>query len=414
MSLSAFIRENAAFLSAGGLITLSSSYGQTYFIAIFAAQIMTSYGLTDGQWGGIYTLATTASAIAMIWAGALTDRFRVRQLAAIVMPGLAIACLAMAVNTAVAGLVVVVFLLRFFGQGMMSQLAVVAMARWFIARRGMALSISALGFAFGQSLFPVLFASLLTAFDWRWLWVLAAIMAIVAFPLVHRLLANERTPQSHAASENSAGMDRRHWTRRDMLWNPVFWLLLPMLLGPPAWGTALFFQQVHIAAVKGWPLVDYLALVPLMTICAVAATLASGQLIDRFGTGRLAVFYLIPFAAAFLVISHAETLMTAAIGLMIFGIGSGIQATLPAAFWAEYYGTRHLGSIKAIATSIMVFGSAIGPGVSGALIDAGVSFPGQMRLIAIYFVCAACLVAVAVRIAQPHLSVSAQIDVQGA
>ena len=181
MSLANFLRENRAQLSAGVLLTFSSSYGQTYFIALFAAQIMAAYNLTDGQWGGIYTLSTTASAIVMFWAGALTDKYRVRALAWGVVPGLALVCMAMAANSTVVGLVVIVFLLRLLGQGMMSQFASVSMARWFTGRRGLALSISAMGFAVGQAVLPVVVAALFTVLEWRWIWVIAAI-AMLATP----------------------------------------------------------------------------------------------------------------------------------------------------------------------------------------------------------------------------------------
>ena len=80
MSYFRFIQANWLFLLAGFLLTFTSSYGQTYFISLFAGEIKTDFGLSDGQWGGIYTIGTTMSAIAMIWAGVLTDRFRVRAL----------------------------------------------------------------------------------------------------------------------------------------------------------------------------------------------------------------------------------------------------------------------------------------------------------------------------------------------
>ncbi|MEK6215952.1 MAG: MFS transporter, partial [Boseongicola sp.] len=191
---------------------------------------------------------------------------------------------------------------------------------------------------------------------------------------------------------NSVGMHGRHWTRPEVLRSRFFWMLLPMLIGPQAWGTALFFQQVHIAEVKGWPLVDYVALIPLLTAVSVVAAVLSGQAIDRFGSARLAVVYLIPLAFAFLVLGLAETLAMAAVGMVLFGIGHGIQATLPAAFWAEFFGTRHIGAIKAVSTSIMVFGSAVGPGISGVLIDLGLTFPEQMLGIVVYFVAANILV----------------------
>ncbi len=412
MSLLAFLRENTRFLSAGGLLSFSSCYGQTFFIAIFGAQIMGAYGLTDGQWGGLYTVGTTASAVAMFWAGSLADRFRVRALAWFIMPGLALVCLAMAANSTVLGLIAIVFLLRFLGQGMMSQLAVVAMARWFVARRGMALSISAIGFAVGQAAFPVVVASLFDVISWRIVWVLSAALLMLAFPVILWLLSAERTPQSHAEESTTAGMQGRHWTRAEVLRSRLFWMLLPMLLGPPAWGTAMFFQQVHIAEVKGWPLVDYLALIPLLTAVSVVVTLLSGQAIDRIGSARLAVVYLVPFTLAFLVIGMAETLAVAAVGMALFGVGTGIQATLPAAFWAEFFGTRHIGAIKAVSTSIMVFGSAVGPGISGALIDLGLTYPQQMLWICLYFVAANILVWVAVREARAQLP-SAQVDVIG-
>lgn len=402
-----FLRDNKAFLSAGALLTYGSSFGQTYFIAIFAAHIMGAFELTDGQWGGLYTLGTTLSALAMIWAGMLTDHFRARHLAWVVLPGLALACLVMSTTPNAAVLVGAIFLLRLFGQGMMSHLAVVSTARWFKARRGRALAIVSMGFAVAQAIMPVIFVALLASFGWRTLWVVCAGLSLLLVPILTRLLRYERTPQSVAAEVDVAGMGNRHWTRLEVLRHPLFWLSVPLLLGPPAWGTALFFQQVHLAEVKGWPLVDYVALLPIFTIAAIGATFLSGILIDRFGTARLMTLFMLPFAVAFAVIGQAETLAGAALGLFIVGIGQGLQPTLPPAYWAEFFGTRHLGSIKAMAAAIMVFGSAIGPGVTGYLIDRGFDFPEQMMGIAVYFLIAAACITIGIRRARRTLPVAA-------
>lgn len=409
-----FIHDNLRFLSVGVILLLTSCPGQTFFISIYAAEIMSEFSLSDGQWGAAYTLATTASAVALFWAGALTDRFRVRVLAWIVLPGLALSCIAMGINTSVTGLILIVFLLRFFGQGMTFQLAATAMARWFVGRRGLALSISAMGFAFGQAFYPILFAALKEQFSWRSLWFLAAGLVLVAFPIVLYLLRLERTPGSHADTSNSTGMDDRHWTRGQVLRSPFFLMLLPMLLGPPAWGTSLFFQQVHIASSKGWPLVEYLALVPLMTAISVAVTLTSGAVIDRFGSGRAMQVFLVPWIAGFVLLGLTETLAVASLAFVLFGIATGLQATLITAFWAEFFGTRHIGAIKAVSTSIMVFGSAIGPGISGYFVDLGYSFPDQMVAIGGYFLVAMLLVWLAVEAALRRLPRSAQIDVKRA
>ena len=407
MTFLSFLRENARFLLAGFLLSFTSSYGQTYFVSIFAGEIRAEFGLSHGAWGAIYTLGTTLSAAVMIWAGVLTDRFRVRWLGVFVMGGLTLACLAMASVPSAAALVLVIFALRFTGQGMMVHLSVVAMARWFVAARGRALSISSLGPATGQAVLPLAFVAMMGLADWRWLWVGAAGLVVVIVPIILLLLRQERTPQSIAAGGQSAGMSNRHWTRGEVLRHPLFWLMVPALLGPPAWSTALFFQQVHLAEVKGWALVDFVALMPLFTAATVAATLASGWAIDRFGTGRVVAVFVLPFAAAFLVLGAARTVGGAAVGLVILGLGQGLQATAPGAFWAEYFGTRHLGAIKAAATAIMVFGSAIGPGLTGLLIDLGLGFPTQLTAMGLYFLVAAACAATGIARARPSLATPA-------
>jgi len=387
-SSTAFLRANAAFLLTGALLTLTSSFGQTFFISVFAGQIMESFSLTDGEWGLIYSAGTTASAVVMVWSGVLTDRFRVRTLGALVLVGLAAACLFMAFNPFAALLPLSIFLLRFTGQGMTSHIAVVAIARWFVASRGKALAIASGGFALGEALLPMIFVWAMTLTDWRNLWIVAALFILSMVPLMQRLLRQERTPQSLAEGDVATGMGGRHWTRGQMLCHPLFWFVLPSVLGPSAFITAMFFQQVHLAEVKGWSHVSLVALFPLYTIIATLFMLVTGWALDRFGTARLMPFYQLPLALGFLVMSQAGGLWAAALGFGLLAISVGANGTLPSAFWAEFYGTRHLGGIKSIATAAMVLGSAIGPAISGLLIDRGISFPDQMGAISLWFVMA--------------------------
>lgn len=406
-----FIRDNLRWLAAGFLLTFSSSYGQTFFISIFAGEIQTEFGLTNAVWGGIYMLGTLASAVAMVWAGILTDEFRVRTIGASVLTLLALACLAMAATPSAWVLVPLIFALRLFGQGMASHVATVAMARWYVATRGRALSIAALGFSAGQALLPLVFVVLLTTIGWRWSWVVAAVCAVVAAPLIAILLNQERTPRSTLSQNQSPGLQSRHWTRAEVLRSPVYWLILPIMLGPPAFGTAFFFLQVHLAEIKGWTHFEMVQLFPIYTAVTVVFMVLSGFAIDRFGTGLLLPIYTLPLAAGFVVFALTDTWLGGLVGISLFAITSGMQATLPAAFWAEFFGTRHLGAIKAMAAAVMVFGSAVGPGLTGLLIDIGYAFTTQMLWIAAYMAIATGFALFGVLRILPQLPRATQIDV---
>ncbi|MDT8326278.1 MAG: MFS transporter [Roseovarius sp.] len=406
MSILAFLRDNAPWLSAGVLLTFLSGFGQTYFISIFAGEIRESFALSHGEWGGIYTLGTTASALVMVWAGGLTDRFRVRTLAPVILVVMTGACIFMALNPVWWLLPVVIFSLRFAGQGMMSHIAVVAMARWFVAARGKALSVATLGFAVGEAFLPLIFVSLLLVYDWRMLWLVAAGVAVLGIPVLMLLLRRERTPQSWAQTSQSLGMDETHWTRRQTLGHFLFWFMVPALLGPSAFNTAFFFHQVHFAEIKAVAHVELVAMFPIYTAVGIGAMILSGWALDRLGTARLLPFMQIPMVAAFLLFAFADGPGMLILGFMCLALTTGANSTLPNAFWAEFYGTANLGSIKAMAAAIMVFGSAIGPGLTGVAIDFGVGIETQYLFVAAYFVFTTVMMTIGVRRARPLLSLS--------
>lgn len=406
MNFTSFLLANARWLSAGFLIAFVSSFGQTYFIAIFAGSIRSEFDLSHGAWGGIYLVGTSVSAILMVWAGGLVDRWRIRTLCGGVLVLLTLACLSMAAVPNAIALVFVIFALRFTGQGMLAHAAMVSMARWFVATRGRALAIASLGFKLGEALLPVIFVFLLAWISWRGLWVVAAGLVLLILPIILTLLKNERTPQSMAQSNQSTGMNGIHWTRNQTLKHWLFWFMILALAGPPCFMTAFFFQQVHISEVKGISHISFVALFPIFTVISSLSMVATGWAIDRFSTPRILMVYLIPIVVGFVLAAQSDSLFAMAVALSFLGLSQGAASVILPAFWAEFYGTRNLGSIKAMAAAVMVASSAIGPGLSGLLIDQGIDFPQQMYGIAAYFVLAILSIWVGVIRATPLLSVT--------
>ena len=282
----AFLRQNARWLAAGGLLTFGSSFGQTYFIALYAGHLRETFALSHGAWGTLYALGTLASAVVMLLVGGLVDRFRIRPVTLIVLAVFAVTAFLMARVSSVWLLPILIFSLRFCGQGLMSHLSVVATVRWFAARRGRALSITAMGFSAGEALLPFTFVALAGAIGWRASWDVAAVLLLLLIPVFAWLLRSERAPKGESMDVESLGSDGRVWTRAMALRHWLFWMLIPGLLSLPIFATAFFFQQVHLTGIKGWSLAAFTALIPVYTGGGLAGLLYGGSLVDRIGAAR--------------------------------------------------------------------------------------------------------------------------------
>ncbi len=385
MNLDRFLRDNAAWLGTGILLTFSSSVGQTFFIALFAEPLREKFSLSNGEWGGLYTIATFCSAASLLVIGRVADVVRVRTLAMIFFCTLIVLAVAMANVNSVIMLAVVIYGLRLCGQGMMTHIAITAMARWFARRRGRAVAIAGLGGSLGEGFIPILAVSLIAMVGWQNTWLAAAVvLGLIMAPAVFFMLRHERQPGVDDADHSNAGMQSRHWSRAEVLQHWFFWALIPGMIIPSFTVTALFFHQAYIVADKGWLLSEYVLTFPVFSGSVLLFSFLSGLAIDRFGGLRILPVYLLPMSAGLIVLGLAGPVSSAYLYMSLMGMTSGIASTLLGTLWAEMYGTRNLGAIRALAIAVMVLGTALGPGVMGALIDWGISVKTQMFWMAGY------------------------------
>ena len=402
-----FLFENAPWLGAGALLMFLSSFGQTFFISVFAGHFQDTFGLSHGEWGSLYAIGTTASAIAMVWAGVLADRVNTRRLGSLCLIGLGLACLLTAINAYAALVPVVIFFLRFSGQGMASHIALVSVSRWFVATRGKALAVASLGYSLGEILLPVSFVFLMGFFDWRLLWGFAGVVVLLATFVLRSLLQTERVPAGSDVQDVQVGMQGKHWNRPEVIRHPLFWFVLPAIIGLPAFGTAFLFHQVHFAELKQISHLSFVAMLPIYSTTAIGAMVVSGMALDRFGTPALFPYYLLPSAVAFSIAGLSQGLAGLIMLLVCFGLTTGSSGTLTSALWAEVYGTKHIGAIKALIAGLMVFGSAVGPALTGSLIDAGIGLEVQYTAISGYMIFASVLLWLGIRLVDRPVSASA-------
>lgn len=393
----AFIRDNVRWLFGGLLLTIFSSFGQTYFIALFGAEIRETFALSHGDFGGVYMIGTLASAASLVWIGRVVDHYAVSTVAFYVCVALSLACMAMSLVSSVWMLVLVIYGLRLFGQGMMSHIAMVAMGRWYSAERGRAVSITSMGFQIGSGVLPLIVVSLIGLIGWRASWVLAAaLMIFVATPTIYWLMKQERIPRGQLP-EQSVAENIRQWTHQQVLSDPLFWVMITGVLAPAFIGTAVFFHQVHISEIKGWSRELIAASIALAAITTIVFSLISGFMIDRFSARQLLPSFLIPLGIGNLLLGWMEAPVAIMIYMLLHGVSNGISNTLFGALWPEVYGTRHLGAVRSLIMAAMVIASALGPGATGWLIDIGVGFDVQLVAMGIYCLVTAVLMALVSR-----------------
>lgn len=373
-----FLLRNLRWLAAGFLLTMFSSFGQTFFIGLSGNEFQARFELTGGEFGLLYMVATLASAATLPWLGRTLDVMRGGKVAAFVMPILAGACLLAAWSPHLTGFVLALYLLRLMGQGMMTHIAQTETARSFTANRGRAISLIVPGHQAGEALLPIGFVLASAAWGWQGAWTAAAVLVLtVGLPLVTTLLAKPRIPRN-TEQTHGGSRDARDWTRSQVLRDPTFYLVLAGLLLPPFIGTTIFFHQGHLIDVRGYDTLVFAGAFPVMAVSTVFFGLACGYLIDRFGAVRLLPFSLAPMFFACV----AAAAITAVPGIYLFmfilGISYGFTNTLMGALWPEIYGVAHLGAIRSIVVSAMVLATALGPGITGALIDLGVTLPEQL------------------------------------
>lgn len=370
-----FLFQNARWLTATGLLYFCSCFGQTFFISLFAGEIRQAFNLSHGDWGFIYSGGTLASAIAMLCFGGYVDKYKITLNIKIVIISLSLVCLTMTFVNLVWFLPLIIFGLRFFGQGMLIHIPAVAIGKWYGKNKGKALSLSIMGFSIGEAIFPVIFVSLFMLIGWRNSWLVGTVILLFILPVIITLLSNERVPNSKQEDlSDQVGMASKHWKRKDVLKNWVFWAVIIPFLIPPIFSTAFFFNMVHLTEVKNWSLITFTSLFPFYTGMSIITTLASGWMLDKFGVEKILPFYLIPMATGLLIFSYSNTYLTAAIGFGFLGMTQGLAMTIGGTFWPTYYGTKNLGSVRSLSTSTMVFGTAIGPAVVGKLLDIDVNY----------------------------------------
>ena len=355
----------------GFIFTFFSSFGQSFFLGLLNSSIRDALFITHGQFGSIYASATLFSSFILIWIGKKIDDINILKFASYVIILLAISCFLFSKITSVFFLFFSIFLMRLSGQGLMSHTATTTIARFFEKSRGRALSTTWLGLSLAEFILPLLIIFLLTFLNWRNIWISISIFVIVILPIITFLLVKNIKLDSREISNLKINKvkEMKQWKRSEVLKDYRFYIICLSMLAMPSIATGTFVYQSFIISSKNWGPYVIAQSFMVYSVLSVITLFLSGFLIDKFCSRKLLIYMNIPLLFSTFVLYYFDSPFSSFFFLGLIGISNGLANVLGSATWAEIYGVKYIGSIKALTTALMVFSTAFGTAFFGILID---------------------------------------------
>ena len=365
-----FILDDPKLLMYGFLIIFFASYGQTFFIALFNDDIKNLYNLTDGQFGMVYALATTFSSLLLINFAKLIDFIDLRIYSFVVTIGLLLPCLAVYfLPENIIFLFIIIFALRFFGQGAMTHAGITSMTRYFGKNRGKAISFGNLGGMLGVMFLPMIVVYLNKFFDFKQIWLICSLSIIFFLPVLYFTLSNQVDRQSKF--KELIKDEKRIWTTLQVMKNKKFLIYLPLTTSFSFIGTGLMFHQIFIFDQKGWT-IDMLGTgFIFLGAFSIIGLLFGGPLIDLLNPRKAILYLMLPIFIGIIIILLFENFYFLLVYMSLFGLNLGISAPFTGSLWADLFGVESLGTVKALFHAIVVLASALSPVIFGYVIDWG-------------------------------------------
>ena len=363
-------------LAVASLTMFASGPGQSHTFSVFLLPISEDLGISRTSVSSAYAFATLVAAFGLPHIGRLVDRHGVRTVLTGV--GAAFGTAAVAFG-AVSGFVLLTLgfaALRFFGQGSLMLCAGNLASQWFDRKRGLALSLTFLGFSVSVAVHPPLAQWLTDALGWRMAWVVMGVGTwAILLPLV-LLLVFDRPEALGLRPDGASGRTKRDASSR-LVAEPdgavvgltlpearrtgAFWIILASNCTFSALVTAMFFHQVSVFEAQGLDAATAASVFSVSAVVMVVTTPLVGMLLDRLPTKPLYASALLSVGAALVAMSFVGDLSSAIVYGVVFGMANAAMHAHFTFVWPRFFGRRHLGSIQGVAQMGAVIGASVGP-----------------------------------------------------
>ena len=261
----------------------------------------------------------------------------------------------------------------------------VPVLKWFVRKRGRAISFMALGIPVGAMVFVPLTQMFIDWWGWETAWVvLAAIGVSVIAPLAAIFVRrqpedmgllpdgdsmHETTGENEGEASTSEIVDEVSWTVHEATRSPVFWSLVAMFSMVSLATSTVALHRIPDFADRGFDTTLIAYATAFDAVCAGAASFTFGLLVGRVAGRLLGALGFSFLAIASVMTIYAADDFTMFSSMAIFGLGIGGMMFLQNFIWADYFGRAHVGAIRGFSMPINLILGAAGAPVAGYVYD---------------------------------------------
>lgn len=360
------------------------AYGVQYSFGLFFTALTEEFGWSRASLSGVFSLYAAVYAFFGLFAGRLTDRWGPR---AVIALGGSFLGLGLALSGGVRSLapLYATYLLAAVGMSSAYVPCTATVARWFAARRGLAVGLAMSGASAGTFALPPLVALLLAEIGWRRTYVVLGAGLALSLGLIGGLLVRDPrdrglAPYGAAPSPTPATTAGGGWPIPRIVRHRSFILLVAIYT--TTW-IPVFMPPVHLVSLArdlGFSAVVGATALSALGAGSLAGRLVMGAISDAFGRRPALAISLGLQALSFVALAGAAGPVTLFAAAAAFGFGYGAVSTLMPAIVTDFYGPAHAGSLVGLIFGLAGPAGGLGPVLAGWLFDTTGSYVAAFGL----------------------------------
>lgn len=337
-----------------------------FTFGIFLLPVTKEFGWSRSTTSMALVIGLAMTGICVPLAGRLIDRFGIR---AVTLPSIMLFALCLAALSVFATtpemFVAIYALMGIAAAGQTPLPYAKAISSWFDDKRGLALGIAMSGVGLGAALVPQFAQFLVAGFSWKTAYLgLAGLVLLVGVPAVSLAVRESSAHLQDGVASAAPGL-----TASEALRAPVFWKLALAFFAVALATNGAIAHVVPLLVDRGISPKIAAGAMAFAGFALTGGRLLAGYLLDRiYAPYVAAIFVAMPLAGiALLLASPAPE--SAAVAIVLVGMGLGAEVDLIAFLLSRYLGMRSFGEIYGYLFAVFMLGSGVGPYLMGLAFD---------------------------------------------